>query len=185
MITNTCLTGGSFELEVLGAGADDPLLPAPSLLPLPAPALDGEEAPVTDFAPDLAGVEAGVEVAADGVGSDSAGGGSLGDDGEASGVEVGVEVDAVGAADGRISFTCRASEASVSCTGEPTTPPRTTPKARNINTSAAEIRDEGSARPDQRDRCPPARMAAGGATAAGPTLPLPALPADRSASPRV
>jgi len=169
MITNTCLTGGSFELEPPGAGAEDPLLPPP---PPPPPELDGEE----DLPePDLAPAEAGVEEApadevdseaAEGVGSDpaEAEGGSLVEGEEASGIGVA----AVGAAGGRTSLTCLPEDAaSVSCTEEPATSPMRTPKPRNISTSTAETREEGSegsvSRPGRR---PARREPAGGAVSA-------------------
>ena len=146
MITNTCLTGGSFELEPPEAGVLDPPLPLPPPpLPLPLPLEpDGEEdLPEAGFVP-VAGVVVGA--AADGVGSELAAGGSLAAGEAASGV-VAVVVAAGAAAGGRISFTCRpASAASVSCTGEAVTLPIRTPNPRNASTSTAQTRGDGSER---------------------------------------
>src|ERR1700677_3500993 len=144
MITNTCLTGGSFELEPPEAGVVDP----PSPLPLPPPPAplppepDGEkDLPEAGFVA-AEGVLAGA--VADGVGSELAVGGSLAVGEAASGVVV---VAAAGAAGGRISFTCRpASAASVSCAGEAVTLPIRIPNPRNASTSTAQTRGDGSER---------------------------------------
>jgi hypothetical protein len=138
MITNTCLTGGSFEVEPPDEDPGDPLLPLGELGDVVFFVDLGDEVLELDFE-EPAGVGVGVD-------SDSVGGGSLTGDEEASGVEV----EARGAAGGRISVRDgRVDAARVSSTREPAAPPRITPKPRNTSTSSADTLGGGSVRPDR------------------------------------
>jgi hypothetical protein len=136
MITNTCLTAGSLVAEPLEGDVGDPrsALEPPSapveLGGAPAPAGAGALAAVVE-----ASVAAGV-----GAGSDS-GGSAEADEGAA-----GVEAAAVDG--GSTSFRRRPAAASVLLTGDPATPPRSTPKPRNTSTSRTEIRGAGSRQAD-------------------------------------
>lgn len=142
MITNTCLTGGSFVADPPPADPDD-RLPAPED-PLCVP----DEPPL-----ELDGACAWVVfalAAGTGVGSGSAAGGSLPEAADSGSVaEAEPEAGAPdGAEAGSTTFRGERADASVSFTAEPAASPRIAPKPRNTSTSSAEIRGEGSLKPE-------------------------------------
>ena len=166
MITNTCLTGGSFvaeppaaELEVLPSEPE--VLPSePEVLPSEPEVLPSEpevlpsEPEVLPLELDGAFAAAFVVLpaaAGAGVGSDSDAedeGSPPGAEGEDSDVDVDVDAEAEapdGPEAGSTTFRGERAAASVP-TREPATLPRSTPKPRNTSTSSAETRGGGSLR---------------------------------------
>jgi hypothetical protein len=141
MITNTCLIGGSFFAGEPAAG----LGAAPSEASELPFELDGAVVGVVGLA--AAGAAAGV-------GSDSAGGGSLlaVDDGSAEAdadadAEAEAEVDGTaGSEEGSTTFSGERDEASDALGRVAATFPRSTPNPRNTSTSRAEILGAGSRR---------------------------------------
>jgi hypothetical protein len=172
MITNTCLSGGSFFAGPLADSLEPPSEEPPLEAEEPPSELDEPLEPVLELAGVLA---AGVLLLVVGVGSDSVAGGSLleveEEDSEA--VEVGAEEADAGAV---TIFTGERVEASVSSTPELATLPSSTPKPRNTSTSSTETGRDGSRRPLDGGAAPAGAASAAGAGAAPGTAPGAAPP---------